>query len=148
MLRDAMGRRRKIAAAAPRCFVDLGSGTGRVVLCAAALFPELERCVGVELSEERHAIALQGRAALSAGAPDALLHERVVVVQGDARASVAPVAAADVIWVSNTCFPDDLNSDISSAIAEHAGNGTVVYATHALHLGERGGTAERVPVGC
>merc|ERR1740123_385320 len=117
MLRDAARRRRAAAAGPPRCFVDLGSGTGRAALCAAALFPELERCVGVELSEERHDIAKQGREAASAGAPEALLRERVVLVHGDARAAVAPIAAADVIWVSNTCFPDDLNAEVSAAIA-------------------------------
>jgi len=149
LLRDAIARRPH--GDPPRSFLDLGSGTGRVVLCASALYPALECSLGVELSRRRHASAVAGRDVLHAGAPEARLAERVRFLCGDARSAVVLIAAADVIWVSNTCFPDQLNTEVSRAIAENVGQGAIVYATHPLLLSDRwcgDQPADRVPLAC
>jgi hypothetical protein len=41
----------------PICFVDLGSGTGRLVAQAFMELPRARRCVGIELDRSRHAAA-------------------------------------------------------------------------------------------
>ena len=43
-------------------FVDIGSGTGKAVLLAAALHP-LRSCVGIEIVEPLHAVAVRAKEA-------------------------------------------------------------------------------------
>eukprot|EP00927_Polykrikos_kofoidii_P043629 TRINITY_DN37705_c0_g1_i1.p1 TRINITY_DN37705_c0_g1~~TRINITY_DN37705_c0_g1_i1.p1 ORF type:complete len:400 (-),score=69.06 TRINITY_DN37705_c0_g1_i1:150-1349(-) len=134
LLRDADERRRRFPGQRMRYFVDLGSGTGKIVLCAAVLFPFLTRCIGVELSERRHRLALKAQAELQELIPDARLGERVAFLCEDARCAVAPVAAADVLWISNTCFPPELNASISATINDFAPAAGLVYSTHSLNI--------------
>lgn len=135
LLCDAKARLRKTPERSIQNFLDLGSGTGKIVLIAAALFPELKRAVGVELSRTRHGIAIRSRDELHNLAPQLALLDRVWLMDDDVRHAVAAIAVADVIWVSNTCFPNDLNRDIRSLIDDYAREGTLVYSTIDLKLG-------------
>eukprot|EP00967_Tisochrysis_lutea_P153033 scaffold301132_cov35-Tisochrysis_lutea.AAC.1 len=45
--------------AAGQTFVDVGSGCGRLVFAAAALWPTLDRCIGIEVVELLHTLALE-----------------------------------------------------------------------------------------
>lgn len=42
-------------------FLDLGSGSGRLVLGVSLLFPQLRACMGMELLPELHALAVEVR---------------------------------------------------------------------------------------
>lgn len=111
------------------CFVDLGSGTGKSVLLALLLLPELKRSVGVELSPQRHATAMRAAAEMERQGLDPTVHERAVFLNEDARLAVATVAAADVIWISNQCFPPELNHRIAKLIDAFAPVGSIVCST-------------------
>jgi len=131
LLRDAETRSSRPV----RNFVDLGSGTGKLCIAAAAMFPKLERSIGVELSRNRHDIGVKNLAALRQQEPkrrESLDHVRLI--HDDVRKAVAAVAAADVIWISNTCFPEALNKAIAEAIDEFASEGAFVYATRSIGL--------------
>lgn len=137
ILQDAHARRASGNGRPVQCFLDLGSGTGKTVLAAAALFPMLEHAIGVELSKPRHKIASEGREALASSAVANRLLDRVTFIHGDACRAVAAIAAADVIWVSNTCFPDSLNSDLGVAIDDYARQGALVYCTRDIGFKRR-----------
>eukprot|EP00928_Gymnodinium_smaydae_P050390 TRINITY_DN33950_c0_g1_i1.p1 TRINITY_DN33950_c0_g1~~TRINITY_DN33950_c0_g1_i1.p1 ORF type:complete len:452 (-),score=85.14 TRINITY_DN33950_c0_g1_i1:72-1235(-) len=90
--------------------VDLGSGTGRVVLAAALGFPRLGRCVGIELLPGLHGAALDALAATqredgtcstnSAHLPCA----PVELIKGDLLEGDWPATATLVVAMS-LCFP-------------------------------------------
>ena len=72
---------------ADEVLIDLGSGTGALVLAAALPRPKL-RAVGVELSAERHASACEARSRLAReGGALADAAARVTLIHGDARAN-------------------------------------------------------------
>jgi len=67
-------------------FVDVGSGCGRLVFAAAALWPSLARCVGIEMVESLHALAVD-----AAPRASTLIAEESVAsdIRGDRRAAAA-----------------------------------------------------------
>lgn len=109
------------------CFLDLGSGCGRTVLHSLVLQPQIRRSIGIELSMDRHKTAMKARKQLSHSNPD--MADRAVLVNADAQFAVAAVASADVIWVSNTCFPEELNRRIAYLIDTFARPGALVCST-------------------
>lgn len=130
LLKDAQNRLRRPITS----FVDLGSGSGKAVLTASVLYPNIQYAVGIELVEDRHRLALDIQDALDSLRPLLEVKKRTVFCQRDATTAVLPVACADVIWVSNTCFPDELNAELGALIDECARDGTLVYATMRLPL--------------
>eukprot|EP00747_Dinoflagellata_sp_TGD_P184268 gnl/TRDRNA2_/TRDRNA2_39739_c0_seq1.p1 gnl/TRDRNA2_/TRDRNA2_39739_c0~~gnl/TRDRNA2_/TRDRNA2_39739_c0_seq1.p1 ORF type:complete len:333 (-),score=62.65 gnl/TRDRNA2_/TRDRNA2_39739_c0_seq1:57-1055(-) len=133
-----------------RNFLDLGSGTGKVVLVAAALCPEMSRATGIEASEQRHEMAEHLLQDLASGnARHQRLRDQVLLVHGDARSAVALIASADVVWVSNTCFPDWLDNEIGAMIDRYACEGTLVYSTRNLDFKRKkdSGLGDLVPLG-
>ncbi len=93
-------------------FVDLGSGTGKIVLQIAMQVPGV-RCLGVELDSERHdAAAALLRAALAEG----------LVAKGQVRlrhASMleAKLPGATVLFANSTCFPLPLLARLAVRVA-------------------------------
>jgi precorrin-6B methylase 2 len=87
-------------------FIDLGSGTGKAVLTAAALHP-FESAVGVEIVQQLHDAALQAHARFRAGE----LQARDVSFEC-ADALRYPWTEADVVFVSLTCFTDEMVAQI------------------------------------
>lgn len=79
--------------------VDLGSGTGRLVLAAALSCPGLRRCWGIELLGGLHEAAERTRAQLQ-------LAERVELTRGDFLAE--DWSEATVVFAMSLCFPEDL----------------------------------------
>lgn len=142
LLVDAGARFEEVNGRPPKVFLDLGSGGGKVVLCVAGMLPNLERAVGVELSAPRHEIARRDLNDLCLQEPDLDIQDRVYFLQQDVRKAVAPIAAADVIWVSNTCFPAELNKELGGLLDQYAQKGTIVYATRDLSVTRRAGGSE------
>lgn len=98
-------------------FYDLGSGRGAVVLQAALATARPHRCVGVELSKERHAIAWQALLRLRETAPDAGALERVRLSCEDLRVAAWTDDATEV-YVANLLFPDALDAVLCSRLAD------------------------------
>lgn len=111
------------------CFVDLGSGTGKLVMSSLLLLPGLKRSIGVELSAKRHATAIQAKEKMQRLGLDRTLLERAVFLNEDVQLAVAAVANADVLWVSNQCFPPELNCSIAKLIDAFAPAGSIVCST-------------------
>merc|ERR1719487_1706235 len=101
LLRDAHYRRAGII---PKVLLDLGSGTGKVPLTAAALHTGLRQAIGIELVKDRHNIAIETQDCLDKQFPTLNIKSRSLLLEGDIRTNVAAIAAADVIWMANTCY--------------------------------------------
>ena len=111
---------------AEEVLIDLGSGTGALVLAAALLRPKL-RAVGVELSAERHASACEARSRLAReGGALADAAARVTLIHGDARANGEGAAdarirrecaSATVAFVSNLLMEPRLTREIVGNLA-------------------------------
>ena len=109
--------------------VDLGSGTGRMVLCAALAFPSLRQARGIEIVPDLHSGAVAAhrrlRSALDAANPnpnpnpngrlrsalDAAHTEPtpcapVVLTEGDVL--TVPWVDADLVLITSLCFPPAL----------------------------------------
>ncbi|CAD7936812.1 unnamed protein product [Amoebophrya sp. A120] len=64
-----------------------------------------------------------------------LLEQQVLLQEGDAiKDSVAAIAAADVIWISNMCFPKTLTTRIAHLLDGFAKKGAVVFSSRELFL--------------
>lgn len=124
-------------------FCDLGSGTGRLVLAAAARYP-WARCIGIEALVELHYVSdsLQAAALEAAEASSHHLSPcefRALEVSPDtARQQLGEV---DVVFVFSTCFDDVTLADTLSAGMKP---GARVLTVDAL-LPNRGDAADDVP---
>lgn len=125
-------------------FVDVGSGTGKAVLCAAACHP-LRLARGIEILPELHAAASEAlgvaRAEKTAGGATlgAALADGGTEVElhcGDAFAQDEPwtawAATADVVFATTTCFTDDLHAKFGAAVAEMRVGSRLIVTTQAL----------------
>jgi len=93
-------------------FLDLGSGEGRAVIGAALLSPGLAEAAGVELSVSRHELALKNRELLAEETRSCVRFVQCDILATD----LEQLAAADVIWVSNLHFPDDVTDAIGELL--------------------------------
>jgi precorrin-6B methylase 2 len=88
-------------------FVDIGSGTGRAVLTAAALY-SLGGAIGIEIQPELHTAATRAHAKLDWSAA-ATGQERVRFCLEDGLATeVTWPASASLIFCTTTCFTDEM----------------------------------------
>ena len=85
-------------------FYDLGSGTGKAVLTAAALHP-LAAAYGIEIQPRLHEAALAARRAFEAIEGASLRAGRVTLQCGDAFAEDAAwPETADLVFCTTTCI--------------------------------------------
>jgi len=107
-------------------FLDLGSGSGKAVL-AAAFSGMFSQCIGVEIMEPLHNLAIQ---ALERATQ---LDERQASIAtfelGDIFEKEALVAKADAILVTCTLFTDDMMERLNSVLNRFAKSGTIVVTT-------------------
>eukprot|EP00929_Paragymnodinium_shiwhaense_P091192 TRINITY_DN51221_c0_g1_i2.p1 TRINITY_DN51221_c0_g1~~TRINITY_DN51221_c0_g1_i2.p1 ORF type:complete len:397 (+),score=90.41 TRINITY_DN51221_c0_g1_i2:148-1338(+) len=112
--------------------VDLGSGTGRVVLAAALAFPGLRRCVGVELLHGLHeaAVLAQRRILADCAALEAQ-HAPVELVEADFL--TVDWMDATVVVAMSLCYPERVVDDLDRQ-ALQLGAGAIYITMHAyLH---------------
>jgi len=97
-------------------FVDVGSGTGRAVLTAAALY-SLGGALGIEIQPELHTCAESAHAKFDWSAA-ATSKERVQFCLEDGLATGAawPVAAS-LVFCTTTCFTDEMLASFTSLAA-------------------------------
>ncbi len=122
-------------------FLDLGSGTGKLVF-AAAIFHAFRICKGVELLGNLHRLALSllhkwnrdakyrlkacRELSMSSGDVSSLHETDICFIQSDFRSQ--DYANADIIYVATTCFNNSMMHDIAS-IVENTRVGTVLITT-------------------
>eukprot|EP00746_Dinoflagellata_sp_MGD_P134697 gnl/MRDRNA2_/MRDRNA2_68572_c0_seq1.p1 gnl/MRDRNA2_/MRDRNA2_68572_c0~~gnl/MRDRNA2_/MRDRNA2_68572_c0_seq1.p1 ORF type:complete len:304 (+),score=56.86 gnl/MRDRNA2_/MRDRNA2_68572_c0_seq1:96-914(+) len=96
-------------------FLDVGSGSGRQVLFAAASGFE---SIGIELVPERHAIAERAHARMKPMA----VRNRAKLICGDCLAMTAPFEKSTYILCNNAAFPDALSEALVLHISAHSAN--------------------------
>ena len=98
-------------------FYDLGSGTGKAVLTAAALHP-LAAAYGIEIQPRLHEAALAARRAFEAIEGASLRAGRVTLQCGDAFAEDAAwPETADLVFCTTTCFTPELRAALERGVA-------------------------------
>jgi SAM-dependent methyltransferase len=107
-------------------FLDLGSGSGKAVL-SAAFSGMFSRCIGVEILEPLHRLAMQAvdHAARIDG-------DRAAIVRfelGDIFDKETLWSTADVLLVTCTLFTDDMMLRLDRAISRLVRPGSIVITT-------------------
>ena len=113
------------------CFVDIGSGCGRLTLAASVLWPEkLSRAAGVEVVLPLHRLALEARerAVLPPSSPAV---DFVCCDLAEALAADGTLSDADVLFCYSTTMPSsgDLLTELSAACGTHLREGARVVTT-------------------
>lgn len=109
-------------------FIDLGSGTGKAVLTAAALsaFSAVE---GVEILRPLHEAAVAARARCN----DAALRTKLADVHFHCADALAyPWAAFDIVFVSLTCFTDEQVARVRERVADLATGARIIVTSRTL----------------
>jgi hypothetical protein len=118
-----------------KVFVDIGSGTGRLVLSAAALHPGLRLCRGVELLPTIHEQAVKNLEACrvagegASHALDSLPLAPVELVCGSMDDPYVYFGDADVIFVFSSCMTAPVLSGLAAAVGRQCRPGTLVITT-------------------
>jgi SAM-dependent methyltransferase len=121
-----------------KVMMDIGSGTGRLVLGAAALYPEWKECKGVELLEGIHDIAQEKLTECAVGRTT-----RVLSSKDNDDLSMAPVELkcgsfedpnmslgdVDCAFAFSSCFTPDLMERLGQAIGRQCKPGTIIITT-------------------
>eukprot|EP00933_Yihiella_yeosuensis_P035739 TRINITY_DN29327_c4_g1_i1.p1 TRINITY_DN29327_c4_g1~~TRINITY_DN29327_c4_g1_i1.p1 ORF type:complete len:447 (-),score=43.64 TRINITY_DN29327_c4_g1_i1:121-1461(-) len=99
-------------------FVDLGSGIGKMVL-QVAIMTDAAKVTGIELSEERASTASAAkRRSFGRGMLSTEESQKIKLLQGDAFLADGRSEGATHIYVSNLCFPPELNDRLVLLLQE------------------------------
>jgi len=110
-----------------KIFVDLGSGEGNVVLNAIKLYPQLQMGIGIELSKSRHERAIEKL-------ENSKLKDKnkVKFFNEDILDDGWDYSDFDIIYISNLCFPEDVNVKIAEKIKKECKKGTQIFCSKPL----------------
>ena len=92
------------------CFVDCGSGVGRLTL-QATVESKVGLAVGIEKSHFRHEVALRAHRLLDDAKPQLEIKKRALFVSGDFREEMPPNTT--VIYAGSLCFPPILMESLA-----------------------------------
>jgi hypothetical protein len=128
-----------------KVFVDIGSGTGRLVFSAAALHPQFRLCRGIELLPTIHEQAVQNlqscrlpsssghaltvHALSSDSTPGFLPMAPVELVCGSLDDPYVYFGDADLIFVFSSCMTSSLLQRLACAVGRQCRPGTLVVTT-------------------
>jgi len=122
-----------------RTFYDLGSGIGKNVIVVASLVPEI-KSKGIEIVQERHDMAIQAQQQLKPKS----LKDRVEFICG----SFMDINLQDAAWIymSNLCFSENLNKQISVKLNKEIGIHTMIACSKELNLPIKQYSVERLNI--
>ena len=109
-------------------FLDIGSGSGKAVLTAAALY-DFASSTGVEILQPLHEAALRAHAACPRGS---LRCTDVRLVCADAFSMEPPWHEADVVFCTTTCFTDELIEQLEESAAQLRTGARLIVTTREL----------------
>lgn len=116
-----------------KTFCDIGSGTGRLVISAAALHPEFKLCRGVEYLPGCHNMALTTVAKCTGGLAlsqkDPLLLSPIELQCASIGDPDTFIADVDVCFAAASCMTEEVLDMISRAVATQCKMGTIVITT-------------------
>ena len=109
-----------------RTFYDLGSGIGKNVIIVAMSVPSITS-KGIELVKDRHNMAMTVYGSLSSS-----LQERIQFING----SLFDYNISDAAWIfiSNLCFTDEINKELSKKLIKEAQINTLIACSKELEL--------------
>lgn len=119
-----------------KVFVDIGSGTGRLVFAASALHPNLRKCRGVELLPSIHSCADENlqKCRIQDGSyalvgEESLSMAPVELICGSFKDPYVYLGDANIIFVFSSCMGPDLLTDLAKSIGRQCKPGTIVITT-------------------
>ena len=110
-------------------FYDLGSGSGKSLL-TFGLLKKFKKLYGVELSNERHNMAVKALNKYKTSYDNKL--NNVELINDDIFN--VDISDGDVFFISNLCFGNAINKLLSNYIDTHCKNGAVIYCSAPLSL--------------
>lgn len=111
-----------------KTFVDLGSGSGNVVINAITLYPKLKKVIGVEYSKYRHNIASRAKK----NKVPVELQKKVMFYHDDLFNK--SFKNYDIIYVSNLCFSDSLNEKLGKKLSKELKKGSYVFTSRDVYI--------------
>lgn len=119
---------------AGKTFCDIGSGTGRLVISAAALHPDMKLCRGVEYLTEIHEfgeqIVWQCRNGMYVSDDRSTLPMAPIeLTRGSIGDPYTYIADIDVAFISSSAMTSDVLEMISVAVGTQCKVGTIVVST-------------------
>ena len=125
-----------------KIMMDIGSGTGRLVLGAAALDPDWKECRGIELLKGIHDVAVDKLAECAENASGRVLgHDDdadknielsmapVKLVCGSFDDPSHPLGDVDCAFAFSSCFSPDLMTLLGQAVGRQCKPGTIIITT-------------------
>jgi len=111
-------------------FMDIGSGAGKVVLGTCMKGP-FQKCIGVEYSKERHAIATQAYQKITSESPE-LIPEGREVVFINADALTVDISGVYAIYISSYCFQKPFMEKLLAKFEKELPDGAVIVTSQAF----------------
>ena len=108
-----------------KIFFDLGSGKGNVLIYASEEFNNLKNIIGIELDQNRHNEACKN-------IKNHNKENKIMVINDDILSDKYNYGDADFIYISNLCFPEDVNEAISKKLNSEVKDGTVIFSSKFL----------------
>lgn len=116
-----------------KTFCDIGSGTGRLVVSAAALHPDMALCRGVEYVESCHDFGIKMvwkcRKGLAVSDDRDLPMAPIDLTHGSIGDPATFIGDVDVAFISSSAMPPEVLAMISRAVGAQCKVGTIVVST-------------------
>tara|TARA_Y100000816_G_C25844285_1_gene441135 strand:+ start:93 stop:656 length:564 start_codon:yes stop_codon:yes gene_type:complete len=110
-----------------KIFCDLGSGIGNVLYYVTSIFPTLNKCIGIELSQERHNIAIEKYRKF--------VNNRKMEFYNTDLLEMS-IIECDYIYISNLCFPEHLNRSIGKKIDKEIKQNGIVFSSKEIYCND------------
>ena len=108
-----------------KTFYDLGSGKGNVLIYASEEFKNLKNIIGIELDQDRHIEACKN-------IKKNKKEDKITVLNDDILSNKFNYGEADFIYISNLCFPEDVNQALSKKLNSEVKDGTLIFSSRFL----------------
>jgi len=110
----------------PHCFIDIGSGRGKVCLYLAQK-PEFDQVIGIELVTSRYTDALGLQNSLGSHAAKVeFFNQDIFTLNLAALVNTSPV----FVWISNLCFEQTVTDKIYQKIIRELPLGTIICSSN------------------
>ncbi|GAB5369481.1 hypothetical protein AAMO2058_001408100 [Amorphochlora amoebiformis] len=127
-VQDMLDRASKVMNLKGKVFCDVGSGNGEAIMCAMEQFPQLSKCLGIELSEYRHKKAQENLKTLVTPEVASKIELRC---QDGLKADYKD---CDVLYVSNLLAEERFNIAFSKVLDQQLRPGSLVFAIRPLSM--------------
>lgn len=114
----------------PSVFYDLGSGMGNPTLMAGIFIPTLTSANGIELSTNRHNVAVEVMKNISS--KNKVNLKNVHFFNDSILSEKYNYGDANMIWISSLCFSADLVAKLTEKLNSELRPGTQVFTSQAL----------------